>query len=260
MLRCPKCQKKLFRVEKSFQCENHHNYDIARQGYVNLMLGNQKVSGDSLEMVQARTFFLNQQFYQPLKDQLIQCLKKYSVQSLVDLGCGEGYYTSAFSLFVSECVGIDMSKEALKQASRHDKKTIYLLASIFHCPLQSQYFDAVTNIFAPLPEEEILRILKKEGYLIRVVPAPKHLWELKCELYEEVYENEVERASNQFKLIEEIQVEDVIQLNDTKSILALFQMTPYYWKTSQKAADHLKSLSHLTTKIAFSIQIYQRNA
>lgn len=260
MLVCPKCSFPLVQVNKSFQCENKHNYDIARQGYVNLLLGNQKMSGDSSEMVHARTHFLNQGFYAPLRQALIQILLDYHVSCLVDLGCGEGYYTKEMAKHVQKCIGIDMSKEALKVASTQDKTTQYVLASIFHCPLASHCADAITNVFAPLPTDEVLRLLKDDGIFIRVIPAAKHLWELKQVLYDEVYENIIDRAPESLKLIDEIKVEDVIEIKDTATIQALFQMTPYYWKTSKTSSERLLSFTDLRTQIAFCIQIYQKNA
>ena len=261
MLICPKCQKPLYFTDKAFQCENKHNYDMARQGYVNLLLGSQKMSGDSKEMVHARTHFLEQGFYEPLQNKLCELLERYAHACCVDLGCGEGYYTRAVAKLCEQCYGVDMSKEALKYASVHDKKTQYVLASIFHCPLASESFDAALNIFAPLPESEILRLLKDKGVLIRVIPAERHLYEFKQRLYEQVYENEVDRIDNkQLKLMEEVRIEKSIHLLDAQTIYSLFQMTPYYWKTPKAAAEKLKSLSELETTIAFVIQIYEKNA
>ena len=78
---------------------------------------------------------------------------------ILDLGCGEGYYTSKMSVYCTKTIGVDLSKDALKIAARDDKKSQYVLASIFHLPIDK--VDFITNIFAPTPFDEIKRILKK---------------------------------------------------------------------------------------------------
>lgn len=256
---CPKCDCKLIRKDRSFTCENRHNYDIAKQGYVNLMLTSSMTSGDSKEMVVARHQFLNKGYYHKLKDACEALVSKYNPEVLVDLGCGEGYYTSTFAKYVSESYGIDLSKEALKFASREDKNTQYILASIFHLPIGNQSVDMITNIFAPTPLEEVKRILKKDGIYIRVTPHIKHLHEFKQVLYEEVYDNEIETIEDEnLTLIEEIQVDDVIYLDCAEDIEALFMMTPYYWKSSKKTSDIVHKLEKLETMISFEIQVYQK--
>ena len=43
-----------------------------------------------------------------------------------------------------------------------------------------------------------------------------------------------------------------------EDIFALFQMTPYYWKTSAKGAEKLSKLETLETEVAFDIHIYRK--
>src|SRR5690554_7060145 len=53
-------------------CPNRHSFDIARQGYVNLLPVQQKRSrhpGDSKAMVVARSRFLNSGIYQPRSEE-----------------------------------------------------------------------------------------------------------------------------------------------------------------------------------------------
>lgn len=38
MLRCPNCHAELKREGKAFRCRNGHSFDVARQGYVNLLV------------------------------------------------------------------------------------------------------------------------------------------------------------------------------------------------------------------------------
>ena len=70
-LTCPVCGGVLHREERSLRCGAGHCYDIARQGYVNLLCSNQSKSkrhGDDKRMVAARTAFLDAGYYAPLRD------------------------------------------------------------------------------------------------------------------------------------------------------------------------------------------------
>jgi len=61
-LACPIDGKRLESREKQLVCENGHVFDVARQGYVNLLPVQHKRTkdpGDSKEMVLARAQFLN---------------------------------------------------------------------------------------------------------------------------------------------------------------------------------------------------------
>lgn len=254
---CPKCGAKLVCCEKTFRCENNHTYDRARQGYVNLMLGGNH--GDSKEMVAARHRFLNADYYHLLKERLEEIVTRLQVRVLLDLGCGEGYYTSGMSRHVAECYGVDLSKDALKIASRMDKHTQYVVASIFRLPFEDESVDGITNIFAPAPVDECARVLKNQGIYIRVAPHRRHLYGLKKKLYDQVYENEMELIKDErFELIGRVKVEDVIHIDDHDDIEALFMMTPYYWKSSKEAAHKVAEMEYLDTEIEFDIQIYRK--
>ncbi len=66
------------------------------RGYVNLLPVQFKRSrdpGDSAEMMQARRAFLDAGHYQPLREAIAERLRHYAPADLLDIGCGEGYYT-----------------------------------------------------------------------------------------------------------------------------------------------------------------------
>ena len=102
LLTCPICGEHLFRriENKVYKCENNHSYDIAKQGYVNLLISNMKRSknpGDSKEMVLARVDFLRRGFYKIVSDKINEVICDYFKDSsekinVLDVGCGEGYY------------------------------------------------------------------------------------------------------------------------------------------------------------------------
>lgn len=237
----------------------HHSYDIAKKGYVNLLLGNHKVTGDGPEMIRARSRFLNGKYYQPLCDALIQEIKIIRPACLIDAGCGEGYYTNQIAQYCDNIYGFDLSKNAVNHAAKCKNNVFYGVASVFHLPVDSACADVILSIFAPINEEENARVLKNDGYFIKVGPGPLHLIELKKFLYDEVYENKPEASLfPSFTLMNEKILEYTIQLQSQEDIYSLFMMTPYYWKTSKAADDRLKHLSELTLTIQFHIEVYKK--
>ncbi len=262
---CPICKNELIKENKSLSCINKHSFDIAKSGYCNLNIQNNssKSHGDNKEMVNSRTSFLNKDYYLPLKKELISIVKKINPTSLVDCGCGEGYYTRGFSQEMDECqvVGVDLSKEAINYASKNDKKCSYIISSLFKIPLVDECSDVLVSIFAPLALDEFYRLLKKDGKLIVVSPKEKHLYGLKKQIYAQAYFNEVEYIKDdRFELIDEKVVDANIILENQEDIQNLFSMTPYYYKTKKEDKDKLSTLLTLETKISFSIQIYKKQS
>jgi 23S rRNA (guanine745-N1)-methyltransferase len=105
---CPLCHAPLERRDNSFICPQRHQFDLAKEGYVNLLPVQFKRSrdpGDSAEMMQARRAFLDAGHYQPLRDAICAYLHTFAPTDLLDIGCGEGYYTHAFAAIASRSWG-----------------------------------------------------------------------------------------------------------------------------------------------------------
>ena len=88
MLICPKCHEQLKKEEHVWRCAKGHSYDIARRGYVNLVLGSHKASGDDKAMVRSRTRFLSHGYYHIMQKRLATMLQKLALETLIDAGCG----------------------------------------------------------------------------------------------------------------------------------------------------------------------------
>lgn len=250
---CPICKNELSKVGNSYKCINNHNFDIAKQGYINLNMHNSQSTGDNVEMINARRDFLNKGYYSFLLDEINKLICKED--KLVDLACGEGYYTSKF--IAEDKVGIDLSKQGLKIASKNDSNTTYLLNSIFHNPLQDKCADKVITIFAPIAKEEIVRLLNEDGSFILVKPDENHLYELKKAVYDNPYLNEVENIRiDGMYLDKEIKIQSKATLNN-EDLHNLFMMTPYYNTTSPTDKEKLNSIESLEVTFAFIIDVYK---
>jgi 23S rRNA (guanine745-N1)-methyltransferase len=179
---------------------------------------------------------------------------------IADIGCGEGYYSSAIaeSTQASFC-GIDISKDALRYASKELKNSEFAVASAFDLPFTEGSVDCVLNIFAPSAYEEFHRILKNDGALIKAVPLSEHLWGLKCALYDKPYPNKPElRNEELFELVSFEEIKYEITLTDSDDIQNLFKMTPYYYKTGRNEAERLLNLKNLTTTVHFGVEVYRK--
>lgn len=259
MFRCPTCKEELNIEHKSYKCSNNHTYDISKEGYVNLHL-NHKQGGDDEGMVKARSSFLEQDFYHPLREFILDLCSAFPHDTMVDAGCGEGYYTNYLQASLNnEIYAFDLSKVALQKASKANKKVHYALSSIFDLPLVSSSTNLILSMFAPIALEENHRILKEDGLLLVVCPGSNHLKELKEVVYNEVRLNEVVLLkSENFQVIDEFKLEYVIDLKDNTTIKNLFLMTPYTYKTSKEDYKKLDSINELRITCEFSIQIYSK--
>ena len=115
------------------------------------------------------------------------------------------------------------------------------------------------NLFAPLCAAEIFRVLKPGGVFLLGVPDRRHLWQLKQAVYEEPYENELKAPFLPgFSLLEDYPVKDWLLLDNNEDIQNLFQMTPYYYKTSRRDQERLERLEALKTQVQFRIFIYRK--
>ncbi|MCQ2427076.1 MAG: methyltransferase domain-containing protein [Clostridia bacterium] len=281
-LKCPVCGRLLGRpgTEKRLLCEGgKHSFDIARQGYANLLLPQKKgasVPGDSDMMVKARTGFLNAGYYQPFSDAVnAVCAEELRGDTVADAGCGEGYYSSRLvnatpGLTVA---GFDLSKPAVSHAAASAKLAgidnpllgaapgcCFGVASLFEMPLCDGSADGIVNLFAPVAGEEFARVLSDDGFLLVAVPGEEHLLGLKRAVYDRPYLNELRRDEIEgFRLTRKERVSYEAELRSNTDILNLFAMTPYYWKTSEADKAKLNGLDSLKTPVCFDLLVYRKN-
>lgn len=249
---CPICKHELIKKDKSYICENRHCFDIAKEGYLNLNCNNSQNTGDEKDMINARRDFLSKGYYNFLRKSVDSLINEDDL--LLDLACGEGYYTSYFK--AKDKIGVDLSKTGLKIAAKRDKNTLYLLNNIFNNPLCDKSLDIIITIFAPIAKQEIKRLLKNDGKFILVKPNANHLFELKKVIYDNPYQNIIENTEIEgLKLEKEICVKNHALLSN-EDLKNLFKMTPYYHTTSQKDKDKLNSIDELDVNFDFLIDIF----
>ena len=242
---CPICGGPLDRGPSAYSCPAGHSFDLAREGYVHLLPANRmhsKMPGDDKGMAAARAAFLSKDYYAPLRD-------------------ASGVYRALVRAGRSVTMaGTDISKAILRRAAKREKDVEFAVASSYHLPVADGAVDLLVNCFSPLAIEEFRRVLSPGGAFVYVVPSEKHLWELKQVLYDRPYPNQVKQIPYPGFSYREIRhVESVIHLPCQEDIHALFQMTPYYWKTPRSGAERLAALTALDVTISFDIHVFCRD-
>lgn len=263
---CPVCGCFLEKDGGSLRCANGHCYDIAKQGYVNLLQSQKSSSkrhGDDKLMVKSRSDFLDRGYYNKLADSLtaLLCENAFTGMKLIDLGCGECFYTSRLENACREVVfgGIDISKQAIISGRRRNRNLSLAVASVFKLPLANEYCDFATTVFAPYNTSEVFRVLKKGGCWLRAYPLERHLMGLKSVIYDKPYLNDVDRSvPDGFNLKSRFELKDNITVHGNEDIMNLFRMTPYYYKTGKTDQDKLCKIECLETEIEFGIDLLQR--
>lgn len=267
---CPICSLPLVRGEGCLKCGKGHSYDIARGGWVNLLVSRQSGSkrhGDDAMMVRARSEFLGRGWYSPLLDAMYSLLADRAAQDMhiLDAGCGEGWYLSglleklANDGLTAQALGIDISRDAVKAAARRCADGSFAVAGVTSLPVESGSCDLVMSLFAPVCLPEFSRVLRRGGMLLRVHPLERHLYALKEAVYDRPIENPPEHFEPEgFRLADSTEVRFDMPLNSNADIKALFAMTPYYYKTSAADQAKLDKVASLTVQAEFGVCLYEK--
>jgi 23S rRNA (guanine745-N1)-methyltransferase len=179
-LRCPVCRAGLVELPGALGCEQGHRYDLARQGYVNLLAGRVPASPDTAGMVAARDSVLAEGHFAPVAAALAAGASAVAIDGglVIDVGAGTGYYLAAVLDRLPDRLGlaVDVSTPALRRAARVHPRADAIAADAWHgLPLADGCADLVLNVFAPRNGDEFGRILRPGGTLLVVTPRPDHL-------------------------------------------------------------------------------------
>lgn len=263
---CPLCRLALERDPKAWHCANGHSFDVAREGYVNLLPVQHKNSlepGDDPQMVMARREFLQAGHYRPLLDAVLETLAPLSLRSLVDVGCGEGSYTGALGAVAGQVIGLDIAKPAIRLAARRYPGPLWIVGSGTQIPVGNAEVDAVSNLFTQLHAGELARVLKPGGHLLVVSPAPDHLWSLREQLFDEVRPHDPDKflvaLDTAFELQARREVRFALDLAQP-DLRWLLQMTPYAWKARPERRAALETRDVFATQASFMLMLFRRRA
>lgn len=265
---CPICAipLQLNPSAKSYVCGNNHHFDLAKEGYLNLLPVQHKHSsepGDNKQMMQARREFLEAGYYEPMANAVAMIIDTNQPTHFLDLGCGEGYYSRKIDAYRSNTMmlhGVDIAKFAVAAAAKKQPNGRFIVASVNRLPYAAQYFDFVLRVFAPSNDNELGRVLKSSGLLLTVTPGPRHLWQLKEFIYAEVQEHPLESLVPEgFERIDTQRIRYKITPPPQQRI-ALLQMTPFAWRANKSVQQAIRDVADLEIETDFILTLAVKTA
>lgn len=272
-LACPVCQQPLQQQDNNLRCSAGHSFDRAKQGYWNLLLSHKKKSkdpGDNAEMVQARRDFLDRGHYRQLSDQINRLVLDNLPETpshILDMGCGEGFYTAALEQALNDAgredglIGLDISKHAVKAACARSKSIDWLVASGANIPVPAQSLDGLTVLFSRLMPEAFANPLKQNGFLLLAWTGEQHLIELRELIYDEVRPSRYDPVKQLEPLFELESISEVnyrFVLDDNHSIQTLLGMTPHSQRMPQAKREQFAELTSLQLTLDVKLGLFRR--
>ena len=263
-LACPLDGAPLRRDGATWCCAAGHSFDIASQGYINLLPVQQKRSrdpGDSKEMVAARRRFLNAGFYQPIAAAVSRAaladLRPGATASCLDAGSGEGYYLRQLAAAATESrqslavLGLDISKWAVLSAAKQDKRPSWVVGSNANLPVLPGSLDRVLCMFGFPVYAEFARVLKPAGLLLQVDAGPDHLRELREIIYPALKpERSAEpRPPAGFVSLSTESVGYSADIVGAEQIADLLAMTPHLYRATAEGRARAAVLTALTVTV-----------
>ena len=274
-LSCPLDQLALQQAGKALRCDNGHSFDIASQGYVNLLGAHDKRShdpGDSKSMVAARRAFLDSGHYKPIAEQLVELIGPLINNNAViaDAGCGEGYYLERLRAQLESnhngspsIIGFDISKSAVKAATRRLAAT-WVVASNRNIPLAPGSVDCLLSLFGFPVYQSFLDTLTPGGTLLIASAGPQHLIELRKIIYPSVRHSDSTAAqqarSAGFTVGESTTLEFKTAPLSQLEINHLLEMTPHLFRASQAGKDRAAQLNDFPVTAEVVFQLLQKPA
>lgn len=263
---CPKCGEYLLCYSNYYECRNRHLYDISKNGYINLLLNFDKNSlfpGDAKESLIARKEFLNKGYYNIVLENIIDLISKYKKDdsfSVLDIGCGEGYYTYKVKQRYpnSDIYGFDISKQGIALATKYTKKDVnWFVANSKNIPIKDKSMDFILSIFSFVTPSEIERILKKSGYVIQVCALDEHLIEIKELFYDRIINKKMQNKLLPFKIVDTFNLTKKVKITKNEDLINLFKMTPHFYRVKKDKKFILNDLNNIDITINVIINVYR---
>ena len=192
LLRCPICRLGLYPRAGTRACPNRHAFDLARDGYVNLLPANRRRpagGGDLPEQLRHRAAFLEAGHFDFIAAAILARFPQTGTMSaggpqhILDAGCGTGHHLARIAAALGPGVaglGLDISPAAARLAARQWPDIAFAVVDLWaDWPVHDASVDFVVSIFAPRNFAETARVLRSGGWLALIYPGANHLAELR---------------------------------------------------------------------------------
>ena len=244
---CPICKEELRLMENSLKCRHRHSYDLAKFGYVNLAPQIKQSANYDKENFQNRQQILEAGFYQNILKGISDILAtKPSAKTVLDIGCGEGFYSrklqeshpdKAFYAF-------DISKVSVQIAAKSEPNWAvnWFVGDLARLPIKDASMDILLDIFSPANYGEFRRVLSKDGILIKVIPTENHLKEIRQRVQDQLtnkdYSNQdIKEHFQEYFSIQSSQTASLTKPITAEQRQALLSMTPLLFHVDQTKID-----------------------
>ena len=264
MFQCPVCQSAIVNLDQhSLICSNRHFTNINKHGYVYFM--NHAAKGEySREMLLDRRKLLQAGLFKPMVEVVARRLSAQD-ETILDVGTGEGtpldQIRQARASSNDTYLGFDIAKDGVQLATQLDPHLFVCVAGLRKLPFPSPQFSTIVEFFSPSDYGEFKRVLKPGGQVLKVIPNPDYLIELRQLLYaddqgHQTYSNQ--SVKDLFKVHYPQMEEERIQYQfylpfDLRS--SLVKMSPLHWGKSAKTLtdEDLIKLTQVTVDVQLLI-------
>jgi|SRR5690625_1911659 len=252
VFRCPLCHSSMKVMNlKSIICSNNHTFDIAKQGYVNMMTRPTNSHYDKKLFEARQNMIMESDLYALLHEKISEMIEEHLGVSnyptiILDAGCGEG---SHLQMVLDECnneaitgIGLDVSKEGIIMAGKKYKTPIWLVGDLASAPLADQSTCIILNILSPANYKEFKRVLAPDGFVIKVVPRANYLKELRDIIFtdenKKKYSNDetVSLFKEHFHQVKQSKV-SYSKVLKREELMNLVQMAPLSWNVEKERLD-----------------------
>ena len=244
---CPICQENLTLLETSFKCYNRHSFDLAKFGYVNLAPQIKQSANYDKENFQNRQQILEAGFYQNILKGISDILAtKPSAKTVLDIGCGEGFYSRKLQESHSDKTfyAFDISKDSVQIAAKSEANWAvnWFVGDLARLPIKDTSMDILLDIFSPANYGEFRRVLSQNGILIKVIPTENHLKEIRQMVQDQLtkkdYSNQdIKKHFQEHFSIQSSQTASLIKPITAEQRQALLSMTPLLFHVDHTKID-----------------------
>lgn len=296
ILKCPVCHQALTVGAKTAACEAKHSFDLARSGYLNLLLATQRHSpepGDSPEMLRSRRAILRSGVYDAMAEATNAAVKdalgEREGAQIADLGCGEGFFLDRVKRSLKlnpdrlrqgygasadasasaghskrgehDYYGVDISRAGVKMATTYDRTITWIVASLHESPFMPASLDIALSMFSPIDAADVKRVLKPDATLITVTPGPDHLDALREIIYPSVVPHSPTPAfaadDTLFTLAHSSRTRAQAAVHTKEDVMHLLAMTPYYWNISLETKARVEAIERLEFTVDVSVNVFR---
>lgn len=182
------CGRPLAHDAAGLRCGAGHAFDLAREGYWNLLQPQDRRStaaGDAAAVVEARRRWAERGRFDPLLDALVEWVQALGLPAgavVVDCGCGEGAVLARLAAVLDlRACGIDISVPAIRRACRRLPGATWVVANADRrLPLGDASVHLLLSVFGRRNGPEFHRVLQPGGRLLAIVPGEDDLIELRA--------------------------------------------------------------------------------